>query len=400
MQMTIELTRTKIAAQISAFITIRTVINTMIRMVYPFLAIISRGLGVDLAAMSYALSIRSLTGLVGPLIASVADSRGRKTGMLLGVFLFTLGVGIFAIWPIYPVFVATLVLTILGNFVFIPSMQAYLGDRVSYQRRGMALALSEIGWSLSFIVGVPAAGYLIAQFGWRSPFPIMTGLGILALLILTWMLPKDEVIPAGTRPNMWSNFRIVLTHKPALAGIVFAVLISLGNEVINLVFGVWLEDSFGLKITALGLVAAIIGFAELGGEALVSGLVDRLGKRRSVAVGLILNSLAAAAMAWLGDIQSGALVGLFLFYITFEFTVVGSIPIMTELLPGARATMMAAYIASMSLGRAAGAGLALPLYRWGQSIPAVPGLLVSVMAAIFFNLLALNFLHRTQQTTE
>ncbi len=394
----IEPTRRKITTQIAAFITIRTVINTMIRMVYPFLAILSRGLGVDLAAMSYALSLRALTGLVGPLMASVADSRGRKTGMLLGVFLFTLGVGMISIWPVYPIFVATLVLTLLGNFVFIPSMQAYLGDRVSYRRRGLALALSEIGWSLSFIVGVPAAGYLIAQYGWQSPFPIMTGLGILALLILAWMLPEDEVTSPETRRNMWGNFRIVLTHKPALAGIAFALLISLGNEVINLIFGVWLEDSFGLKITALGLVAAIIGFSELGGEALVSGLVDHLGKRRSVAVGLILNSLAVAAMAWLGDTQTGALVGLFLFYITFEFTLVGSIPIMTELLPGARATMMAAYIASMSLGRAVGAGLALPLYQWGQSLPVLPSLLISAMAAIFFNLLALNFLHRIRHT--
>ncbi len=279
-------------------------------------------------------------------------------------------------------------------------MQAYFGDRVSYQQRGKALALAEIGWSLSFIVGVPAAGYLIAQFGWRSPFPILTGLGLAALLILAWMLPKDGKISREARPNMWKNFRIVLTHRPALAGIAFALLISLANEVINLVFGVWLEDSFGLKITALGIVAAIIGFAELGGEALVSGLVDRLGKRRSVAAGIVLNSLAAAGMAWLGDAQTGALIGLFLFYITFEFTLVGSIPIMTEILPGARATMMAAYIASMSLGRAAGAWLALPLYNLGQSLTVLPVLLVSALAAIFFNLLALGILSQIRQATE
>lgn len=400
MQMTANLARRKISVQIAVFIIIRTVINTMIRMVYPFLSFFSRGLGVDLAAVSYALSLRSLAGLVGPLIASVADSRGRKTGMLLGVFLFTLGVGLVAIWPIYPVFVLTLVLTILGNFIFIPSMQAYFGDRVSYQRRGKALALVEIGWSLSFIIGVPAAGYLIAQFGWQSPFPLMTLLGLLALIALVWMLPEDGTIPVDKRPNMWRNFRIVWSHKPALAGIAFAVLISLGNEIINLVFGIWLEDSFGLKITALGAVAAIIGFAELGGETLISGLVDRLGKHRSVIGGLILNSLVVVGMAWLGGVQAGALVGLFLFYLTFEFTLVGSIPIMTEILPGARATMMAVYIAGMSLGRAAGAGLALPLYHWGQSLALLPALLVSALATAGFNVLAMTFLIRIHKATE
>ena len=400
MQVTADLTRKETSVQLPMFIIIRTVINTMIRMVYPFLSFFSRGLGVDLAALSYALSLRSLAGLVGPLIASVADSRGRKTGMLLGGFLFTLGVGLVAIWPIYPVFVLTLVLTILGNFIFIPSMQAYLGDRISYQRRGRALALVEIGWSLSFIVGVPAAGYLIAQFGWRSPFPLMTLLGLAALLVLAWMLPKDGAIPADNRPNMWRNFRIVLSHKPALAGVAFALLISIGNEVINLVFGVWLEDSFGLKITALGVVAAIIGFAELGGEALISGLVDRLGKHRSVTGGLIFNCLVVTGMAWFGKVQTGALAGLFLFYLTFEFTLVGSIPIMTEILPGARATMMAIYIAGMSLGRAAGASLALPLYHWGQSMTFLPVLLVSALATVGFNLLALLFLIRIHKATQ
>lgn len=400
MQITIELTRKKISVQILIFIIIRTVINTMIRMVYPFLPFFSRGLGVDLSAMSYALSLRSLSGLVGPLMVSLAESKGRKTGMLLGVFLFTLGVGLVAVWPIYPVFVVTLILTILGNFVFIPSMQAYFGDRISYQRRGKALAMVEIGWSLSFIIGVPAAGYLIAQYGWRSPFPIMTGLGLLALVVLAWMLPNSDTLPKDRQPNMGRSFRELLSHRPALAGIAFAILVGLGNEVINLVFGVWLEDSFGLKITALGIVAAIIGFAELGGEALVSGLVDRLGKHKSVMAGLILNSLAVAGLALFGDVESGALTGLFLFYITFEFTLVSSIPIMTEVLPGARATMMAVFIASMSVGRSIGAGVALPLYHWGQSLTLLPALFACALATICLNLLALVFLIRIRQEAE
>jgi predicted MFS family arabinose efflux permease len=115
---------------------------------------------------------------------------------------------------------------------------------------------------------------------------------------------------------------------------------------------------------------------------------------------LILNSLAVAGLGWLGEAQVGAMIGLFLFYFTFEFTLVGSIPIMTEILPGARATMMAAYIASMSLGRAAGAGLALPLYHWGESLVLLPALLVSALATVSFNLLAMAFLIRIHRATE
>jgi predicted MFS family arabinose efflux permease len=74
-------------------------------------------------------------------------------------------------------------------------------------------------------------------------------------------------------------------------------------------------------------------------------------------------------------------VGLFLFYFSFEFTLVSCIPLMTELLPGARATLMAFNVASLSLGRAIGAFLAPRLYGLGF-------LTVAVGAAVF-NLVAL-----------
>ncbi len=312
----------------------------MHRMVYPFLAVFGRGLGVDLAALSFALTIRSGAGTFGPLLASVADSRGRKTGMLFGMLLFTLGVGIVVFWPSYFAFLIALVLTTLGKYVFDPSMQAYLGDRISYQRRGLAIAFTEFGWSISFILGVPLLGFLIARHGWVSSFPLLTLLGLLATGLLIWQVPHDPA-PVRGRPSIWKNFRTVLTYSPALVGLLMGLLMSSANEVVNLVFGVWMEDSFGLRIAALGAASAVIGFAELGGELLVGGLTDRLGKPRSVAIGILLNCLSALLLPVFGRTLTGAFVGLFLFYITFEFTLVSSIPLMTEILPSARATSRA-----------------------------------------------------------
>jgi predicted MFS family arabinose efflux permease len=365
---------------IPAFVATRIVLNTMVRMVYPFLPAFSRGLGVDLRVLSLALSIRSGAGVFGPFLAFIADSRGRKAGMLFGLGLYTAGAALTALWPVYPAFVITLVLTILGNFMFIPSMQAYLGDRVAYRRRGLALALTEFGWSLSFIIGVPLVGFLISRWGWIAPFPFLSAMGFLALLLLGWLLPRDPA-PAADRPSLWENLQRVLGYSPALAGIVMGLLFSSANEVVNLVFGVWMEDSFGLKIAALGAASAVIGVSELGGESLVGVLSDRLGKARSVAAGLVLNSLAALALPWLGQSVTGALVGLFLFYITFEFALVSSIPVMTEVLPAARATLMATFIGATSLGRALGAFLATPIFAYG--------IFSSGLAAVVFNLLAL-----------
>jgi len=374
--------------QILAFTLTRIVLNTAQRMVYPYMSVFGRGLGVDLTALSQAVAGRSLLGATGPFLASIADNRGRKVAMLLGVLIFVIGAILVLGWPIYPVFVLTLALTLLGKFVFDPAMQAYVGERIPYQRRGFILAITEFGWSLSFIIGVPIMGFLIARFGWQGPYPALALLGLLGMGSLAWLLPKDPP-PASDPPSISRNLLSVLTFVPALAGLAVGGFASTANEVINVIFGVWMEDSFGLKIAGLAVTAAVIGLSELGGEGLTAGLADRLGKPRAVGIGLIANSLAAIALPILGSSLPGALFGLFCFYITFEFTVVSNIPLMSEIVPTARASVMATSAAAHSLGRVLGALLAPLLYSigfWG-----------SCLAAVAFNLLAFLALMKLNQ---
>lgn len=370
----------RLRLQIITLTLIRTVLNTMHRMVYPFLPALGRGLGVDLQTLSLALTARSAAGIFGPFLASIADSRGRKAGMLFGLLLFTGGVSLVVFWPVFISFLIALILAALGKYAFDPSMQAYLGDRVAYNRRGLAIAVTELSWSLSFIIGVPLAGFLIARGGWMAPFPLLALLGLLSVFGLIFLLPPDPLVQIE-RPGMLRNLRSVFSYTPALAALSVGLLVSTSNEVVNLVFGVWMEDSFGLQIAALGAASALIGISELGGESFAGWLSDRLGKERSIAIGLVLNSLAALILPILGTSIPGALGGLFLFYITFEFTLVCIIPMMTEIMPAARATIMAANIASFSIGRAFGALLAPPLYLIGFGANAA--------AALIFNILAL-----------
>ena len=342
--------------------------------------------------MALAVTIRSLVGTVGPFLAAVADSRGRKLGMLLGAGFFILGTGAVVFWPTYPVFVLSLVLTMMGKYVFDPAMQAYLGDRVAYERRGKVLAITEYGWSLSLIIGIPVVGFLIARQGWMAPFVLLALLGIGSFVILTWMLPKDPP-PKEENRAFWSNLRLIFTSLPALLALGVGFFMSTANETVNLVFGVWLEDAFALQIAALGAASAVIGFSELGGESLSVWLTDQLGKTVAVGLGLTLNCLAALALPFIGNSLPGALVGLFLFYITFEFTIVSSIPLMTEVMPTARATLMATNAAVFSLGRAIGAMLATQLYALGRAYPSLPDLLANGLAAILLNLLGLLTLY-------
>jgi predicted MFS family arabinose efflux permease len=376
----------KLRAQILVMTLARIVINTMHRMAYPFLAVFARGLGVNVDVIAYALTFRSLLGIFSPLLASLADSRGRKTGMLMGLAVFISGAVLVLMVPTFPAFILALVLGMIGKYIFDPTMQAYLGDRIAYEQRGRVIAITEMGWSLSFILGIPLMGYLIARFGWRAPFPALALAGLLVFLGLARLLPKDPR-PDGRRPGFLRNFHAVLTSKTALLGLSIGLLISAANEMINLVFGVWMEDAYHLRIAGLGIAAAVIGLAELSGETMTALFTDRLGKPRAVGLGILGNCLAVIALPLLGHSLPGAVAGLFLFYITFEFTIVSAIPLMTELLPAARATLMASNAASLSIGRAAGALLATRLYAGGILFNSLASLCLDLAALLLLVLL-------------
>ncbi|MCX8063306.1 MAG: MFS transporter [Anaerolineales bacterium] len=272
-----------------------------------------------------------------------------------------------------------LLLTMLGKYIFDPSLLAYIGDKVAYQARGRVMALMELGWSLSFLIGVPLVGLLIARFGWTAPFGVFAIFGALLLLGIVSKLAADQA-PAKL-PGERHSFFTILTSSLALNGLAIGLSISAANEVINLVFGVWLEDAFQLRIAALGATTAVIGISEFTGEFLVAGFVDKLGKPKTVMLGILLNILAAIGLTQAQGSTSAAVFGLLFFYITFELTLVSSIPLMSEILPEKRATMLSSTGASHSLGRAFGAFLAAPLYRIG--------IFANLAVAVGFNILAL-----------
>jgi predicted MFS family arabinose efflux permease len=356
----------------------RMLMNVQMRMFYPFLRVFARGLNLPETAITQALGVRSLMGLISPFLASITDRGGRKLGMLLGLGLFAVVNTLVVIFPTFPMLVAAMLGTMLAMFIYLPAVQSYLGDRVAYQQRGRLLAVVELGWSISFFVGIPVVGWLIAWRGWVAPFPLLAGLGGVAFLLVA--LRVENVRSSTQNQGGQAALRQVFTHPPALAGLLMGLCFASANEMVNIVFGVWLQDSFQLSILGVGLTAAVIGIAELCGESLSVWLVDRLGKTRAVASGIGLNCLVALLLVVLGQSLAGGVVGLFMFFITFEFAVVCSFPMMTGVLPQARATLMGSYLAMFALGRGF-AALAGPwLYQRGFWLNAVAALLLDLLA--------------------
>jgi predicted MFS family arabinose efflux permease len=369
----------------------RTTLNTAHRIIYPFLPTIARGLGISLTTASILITLRLLAGLAAPFVGPVADRHSRRRVMEVALLVFSLA-GIFmTAGNIFATAAIAFLLYGLSKVLYDPTVQAYLGDTVPYARRGRAIGTIELPWSAAWLIGVPAAGFLIERFGWRAPWGVLIGFGLLSW----WLTPAG--LPPGRRPasqeatplrfkSLIGAWHGLLRHRRVVILLATSFLLVMALEIPFVVYGAWLESSFGLSLSTLGLASIVVGLAEACAELGTTVFTDRLGKKRSVLLGLVGLAASLAALPLLG--HAGlvtALAGLALVMLSFEFGIVSLLPLATEVAPDARATLLSLNLTAFSLGRMAGDVGGGWLWQWhveGIALHAAVGAVVALLAAV------------------
>jgi MFS transporter, DHA1 family, inner membrane transport protein len=360
----------------------RLVLNTARRFAYPFAPALSRGMGVPLTAVTSIIAVNQSTAILGMFFGPLADRFGYRLMMLFGLGMLVLGMFAGGLLPFYGVVLAALFLAGLGKSLFDPAIQAYISQQVPYHRRGLFIGLIEFSWAGSTLVGIPLVGLLIEYMGWRAPFFAMGGVGLIGMVALKILLPKDgkKTIRHQSASGLWSAWTRLCQERAALGALGFGFFASAANDNLFVVYGAWLETSFSLSIVALGLGTSVIGIAELSGEGLTAAISDRLGLKRSVAIGMSLCIISYIALPLLGQTLPRSLSGLFFIFLTYEFTIVSALSLCTELLPGLRATMMSGFLASAGVGRVIGALMGGPVWLAGGIL--MTGIVSAVMSGL------------------
>ncbi|MCH8985351.1 MAG: MFS transporter [Acidobacteria bacterium] len=347
-------------------IAIRLVLNVSVRFVYPFLPVLARGLGEKLNDVAWLVSVRSLAALATPVVVSTVGRGERRRRLIgFGIVLFATGSLAVAVTGVWVGAVVSFVLIGLAKPVFDVAQQAYVADRVPYEKRARVLGMVEVTWAAGFFVGAPVAGWLISRWGWRAPFWLFAASGVVALLFFRSLLEPEA-------PGHADRVDKKLTlDRSAVGFLVVAVLFMTSAELMFISLGAWLENDFAIKIAGLGGIAAVIGLAELLGEGGTITLTDRMGKRNALALGMSVAAIGFSLIPLVGDSLVLSLVGLFIGIAGFEFTIVSAIPFATEIRPLARTRFLSLMTLSAGLGRAAGAYVGVRLFaEFGYSADA------------------------------
>ena len=335
----------------------RTVLNTSRRFIYPFAPVISRGLGVPISMVTSSIAINQATSCLSIFTSYIADKTGYRAMMLSGLGVLVAGMLITGAFPVFYSLLIGMFLCGLGKNLFDPAIQAYISERVPYSKRGFVMGIMETSWAGSTLIGIPIIGFLIDRAGWRSPFFLLAGLGLLSVVLVLLTVKNDSGINIQKKKHngFITEIKKLVTNPVSLSVMGFAFFVSLANDNLFVVYGVWLEKSFGLSVIALGVGTIAIGTAELLGEMSTATLADKIGLKRSIVFGVILSTMAYIAVPFVGNKLFFALSALFFVFLFFEFFIVSFLSVCTEIVPQSRATMMSLVFLCAGLGRMTGA---------------------------------------------
>lgn len=330
--------------------------NSANRMIYPFMPAFSRGLGISTASGRLLISARSIAGGGSFLFGPASDRFGRRNVMLMALGIFTISLLVVPVIPFFGVVFIVFILLGLARAIFDPTLQAFVGDAVPYNKRGLAIGIVETAWSSSLLISIPLIGIMIEKYGWKSPFYGLAFLSLVGMVFVAWRIPRNIVHQSKTeRFSIPQNLRFLKRNPVALQAITFSLIVHIANESIFVVYGEWMEGSFGLRVGILGILTVIIGIAELVGELIVMFGADRIGKKSVTFWGILIASGLYIIFPLFGNSLLISLVVLFFMFIAWESGIVASITLFSEQLPERRGTMMSSNVTAISIGRVIGA---------------------------------------------
>ena len=349
---------------------------------------VARDFAVSEAAAGWLISGYALGVVVGALGLTAATTRlPRKPVLLSLIVLFIVGNVLTAIAPDYGVAMTGRVLAALSHGAFFGIGSVVAASLVGPEKRAGAIAIMFTGLTAANVLGVPFGTFLGQQFGWRSTFWVIAGIGILALVGIAALVP-----PAKDAQERISLRRELRAFRSTQVWLSLAVtVLAFGG-----MFGAFTYIAYTLTEVSGFAASAVPWLLVLFGAGLVAGnwLGGRLADRR---LDLTLIAFIAAlvvvlvAFALLAGSAGATIVALVLMGAFGFGTVPGLQSRIMDYAGGAPTLASGANIAAFNLGNALGAwaggvgisaGLGYIAPVWIGAVISGAGLAVMVVAAV------------------
>jgi DHA1 family inner membrane transport protein len=269
---------------------------------------VSTDLGVTIPMAGLLMSGYALGVFVGaPILTIATRSLPRKTTLLVLMAIFTLGNLAAALSPSFAWLMVARIVTALAHGTFFGVGALVATGLVAPERKASAIALMFTGLTLATLLGVPFGSWLGLAYGWRATFWAVTGIGLLALLILAIFVPaaRERVVPGP----LAEEFQ-VLARPQVLLGLAMTVLGFGGIFAVFTYIQPLLIELAGYSEAAVSPILLVFGAGLVVGNLLGGRWADRSLSPALVGT-LVLLTLALFGAGFAFHDQIGAVVAAF-----------------------------------------------------------------------------------------
>lgn len=233
---------------------------------------VARDLAVSIPCAGLLVSGYALGVAVGaPLLAVLTSKLPGKTALqgLMGVFI--VGNALCAMAGDYRMLMIARVVTSFAHGSFFGIGAVVAASLVPREKQASAIALMFVGLTLANVLGVPFGTFVGQNFGWRTSFWIVAGLGVAALAGIAALVPdRRDVKPVGLAREVR-----VLREPQVWLALAMTVLGFGGVFVVFTYIAPLLEEVTGFSPHAVTLILVLFGAGLTLGNVVGGKLADR-----------------------------------------------------------------------------------------------------------------------------
>ncbi|WP_371549961.1 MFS transporter [Streptomyces sp. NBC_00554] len=230
-------------------------------------------LHISIPSAGHLVSAYALGVVIGAPLLAAATARVSRRKVLIGLMvLFVAGNVLSAFAPDYHWLLAARFLSGLPHGAFFGVGAVVATGLVAPERKARSVSLMFLGLTVANVVGVPVATLMGQHMGWRSTFLGVSVIGLLAVVSLALLVPRDGTHgpAAGLRGELAAlrSLPVWLALGTTVAG--FGALFAAYSYITPM-----LTDAAGYADSSVTLLLALFGVGATAGNLLGGRLADR-----------------------------------------------------------------------------------------------------------------------------
>lgn len=223
------------------------------------LPLIADDLEISVTTAGLTVSLYALGVTFGaPILTALTSTMSRKALLLWIMIIFIVGNSVAAGATSIGVLLVARVISAFSHGLFMSIGSVIAASLVPPDRRASAISIMFTGLTVATVTGVPIGTFLGQQFGWRLAFLTIVGIGIVAFVANSILVPAN--LKRGTKTTFGDQWKLITNGRLLLVFVITALGYG-GTFVVFTYLSPLLQEVTGFSSEVVAVLLLLYGVA-------------------------------------------------------------------------------------------------------------------------------------------